>query len=189
MHGLLRPSGGGVIWPRPLSQGMVFQRPVMLRSSVAANVAYGLKLRGVPADERRRRTQEMLKRVGLTHLADRQARRLSGGEQQRIALARARALTPEVLFLDEPTASSIRPAAAKSSTSSPKLLPVARKSCSARTISVRRAAWPTKCFFWKTAALSSRRLPRNSFVSHAARQHGLSSQMRRGEPAWRPGKG
>jgi tungstate transport system ATP-binding protein len=89
MHGLLRPSGGGVIWPRPLSQGMVFQRPVMLRSSVATNVAYGLKLRGVPADERRRRTQEMLERVGLTHLTDREARWLSGGEQQRIALARA----------------------------------------------------------------------------------------------------
>jgi tungstate transport system ATP-binding protein len=105
MHGLLRPSGGGVIWPRPLSQGMVFQRPVMLRSSVAANVAYGLKLRGVLADERRCRTQEMLERVGLTHLADRQARRLSGGEQQRIALARAWTLPPEVLFLDEPTAS------------------------------------------------------------------------------------
>ncbi len=105
MHGLLRPSGGRLIWPQPMSQGMVFQRPVMLRSSVAANVAYGLKLRGVPARERRQCTLEMLSRVGLTHLAGRQARRLSGGEQQRIALARAWALKPEVLFLDEPTAS------------------------------------------------------------------------------------
>ncbi|WP_126446448.1 energy-coupling factor ABC transporter ATP-binding protein [Sulfuricystis multivorans] len=105
MHGLLRPSAGRVIWPQPRTQGMVFQRPVMLRCRVSANVGYGLKLRGVPADERRRRTQEVLERVGLAHLAQRQARRLSGGEQQRIALARAWALAPEVLFLDEPTAS------------------------------------------------------------------------------------
>lgn len=105
MHGLLRPSGGRLIWPRAMSQGMVFQRPVMLRSSVAANVAYGLKLRGVPAHQRRLCTQEMLSRVGLAHLGGRQARCLSGGEQQRIALARAWALKPEVLFLDEPTAS------------------------------------------------------------------------------------
>ncbi|MDI6748684.1 MAG: ATP-binding cassette domain-containing protein [Rhodocyclaceae bacterium] len=105
MHGLLRPSAGRVIWSRPLTQGMVFQRPVMLRSRVAANVGYGLKLRGMPADERARRVREVLERVGLAHLAQRQARRLSGGEQQRIALARAWALSPDVLFLDEPTAS------------------------------------------------------------------------------------
>lgn len=105
MHGLLRPSSGRLIWPQPMSQGMVFQRPVMLRSSVAANVAYGLKLRGVPSHQRRQCAQDMLARVGLAHLSGRQARRLSGGEQQRIALARAWALKPEVLFLDEPTAS------------------------------------------------------------------------------------
>ena len=105
MHGLLRPSAGRIDWPLPLTQAMVFQRPVMLRASVLANIEYGLSLRGVPAGVRRRKAQEALERVGLPELAQRQARKLSGGEQQRVALARAWALEPEVLFLDEPTAS------------------------------------------------------------------------------------
>jgi tungstate transport system ATP-binding protein len=105
MHGLLRPSAGRVFWPRPLTQAMVFQRPVMLRATVLANIEYGLRLRGVDADARRQRALAALTRVGLPELAPRQARRCSGGEQQRIALARAWALEPEVLFLDEPTAS------------------------------------------------------------------------------------
>jgi tungstate transport system ATP-binding protein len=105
MHGLLRPSAGEVIWPDPLTQAMVFQRPVMLRTSVRANIEYGLSLRGVPAGERQRKAQEALARVCLPELANRQARKLSGGEQQRVALARAWALDPQVLFLDEPTAS------------------------------------------------------------------------------------
>lgn len=105
MHGLLRPDTGSVIWPRPLTQAMVFQRPILLRTTVLANIEFGLKLRGVPARERRQRALSALERVGLTHLAQRQGRRLSGGEQQRIALARVWALEPQVLFLDEPTAS------------------------------------------------------------------------------------
>jgi tungstate transport system ATP-binding protein len=105
MHGLLRPSSGGIVWPQPLSQGMVFQRPVMLRATVLANIEYGLALRGHPAATRRARALAALARVGLPELAGRQAKRLSGGEQQRVALARAWALEPQVLFLDEPTAS------------------------------------------------------------------------------------
>jgi len=105
MHGLLRPSSGAVLWPQPLMQAMVFQRPVMLRTTALANIEYGLRLRGHSAAERRRRALVALERVGLPELASRQARRCSGGEQQRIALARAWALEPQVLFLDEPTAS------------------------------------------------------------------------------------
>jgi tungstate transport system ATP-binding protein len=77
----------------------------MLRRSVIGNVVYGLHVQGVGADEARRRAQAALERVGLSHLAERQARVLSGGEQQRVALARAVALEPAILFLDEPTAS------------------------------------------------------------------------------------
>ncbi len=109
-HGLLAPTGGRILWhggfrgdPRR-RQAMVFQRPVMLRRSALANVAYGLALAGVGHGERSVRARTMLERVGLLALAERPARLLSGGEQQRLALARAWVLTPEVLFLDEPTA-------------------------------------------------------------------------------------
>jgi len=105
MHGLLHPSEGARHWPEPLTQGMVFQRPVMLRTTALANVEYGLKLRGVSPHDRRQRALAALDRVGLPAIAERPARRLSGGEQQRVALARAWALEPQVLFLDEPTAS------------------------------------------------------------------------------------
>ena len=112
LHGLLPPGAGRVTWqgraaPRA---AMVFQRPVMLRRSVRANVAYPLPLAGVPSAERADRVAQALALVGLTELVDRPARRLSGGEQQRLALARAAALRPEVLFLDEPCA-SLDPAA------------------------------------------------------------------------------
>ena len=103
MHGLLAPSSGKLSWRSEGRQAMVFQRPVMLRRSALANVVYALELAGVR--DGRRLALAALEEVGLAHLADRPARVLSGGEQQRLALARAWALHPEVLFLDEPTAS------------------------------------------------------------------------------------
>lgn len=117
-HGLLQPSAGAVIWRgaanggRPRSQAMVFQRPVMLRRSALANITYGLRLAGIAPGERELRARDVLEVVGLLHVAERPARVLSGGEQQRLALARAWALNPEVLFLDEPTA-NLDPGAAR----------------------------------------------------------------------------
>ena len=117
-HGLLQPTSGTIAWrgnrnaARPRAQAMVFQRPVMLRRSALANVSYALKLAGIAARERELRAHDVLEAVGLAHLAHRPARVLSGGEQQRLALARAWALGPEVLFLDEPTA-NLDPGAAR----------------------------------------------------------------------------
>jgi tungstate transport system ATP-binding protein len=111
MHGLIAPSSGTIRWRDPdperlrRKQAMVFQRPVMLRRSALANITYALELARVPRAEREALAFEALESVGLPHLAHRPARVLSGGEQQRLALARAWALHPEVLFLDEPTAS------------------------------------------------------------------------------------
>lgn len=102
MHGLLAPSSGEVRWQGRGRQAMVFQRPVMLRRSALQNVVYALEVTG--ADSPVSQAMEALKEVGLAQFADRPARVLSGGEQQRLALARAWALHPEVLFLDEPTA-------------------------------------------------------------------------------------
>lgn len=107
-HGLIDPTTGQRRWAdgtaRAAAQAMVFQRPVMLRRSVAANLDYALALRGMVRAEREERVRQTLNHFGLSAMADRPARLLSGGEQQRLALARAWVTKPEVLFLDEPCA-------------------------------------------------------------------------------------
>jgi tungstate transport system ATP-binding protein len=115
--GLIAPSRGRVTWgsradAAPTHRAIVFQRPVMLRRSAAGNLDYALAAAGVARAQRQKRVDELLALVGLGGLGERPARRLSGGEQQRLALARALAKEPQVLFLDEPTA-SLDPAATK----------------------------------------------------------------------------
>jgi tungstate transport system ATP-binding protein len=115
--GLIEPTAGRVTFGGrehipPTRRAIVFQRPVMLRRSAAANIRYALAQSHIDSSEWTPRIAEALDLVGLADFGERPARRLSGGEQQRLALARALVREPEVLFLDEPTA-SLDPAATK----------------------------------------------------------------------------
>ncbi len=104
LNGLVKPSSGSVLRDSSMRQAMMFQRPHMLRASALANVALAQWLRGVPWNKAREQAVLALGRVGLGELAFRNARTLSTGQQQRLALARAWSLKPDALLLDEPTA-------------------------------------------------------------------------------------
>lgn len=109
-HGLVTPNEGSLKWntltPQPQQswRAFIFQKPVLLRRSVRANIGYVLSLHNVGKAKREALIQKALKLTGLSHLAERNARVLSGGEQQRLNIARAWVLQPRVILFDEPTA-------------------------------------------------------------------------------------
>ena len=109
LHGVERLSGGQVTWSAPdinsrETQAYVFQKPIMLRRSVRQNLAFPLQLLKVQKSEIEDRVIDWSRRIGLEDALDRPATRISGGEQQKLALARALIRDPQVLFLDEPCA-------------------------------------------------------------------------------------
>ena len=111
MHGLERPRQGLIVWKKndlqtvAPTQAFVFQEPILLRRSVLENLKYPLSLKRVDKDEIDKRSKSACEKIGLATAIDQDAHMLSGGEKQKLAVARALIDRPQVLFLDEPTAS------------------------------------------------------------------------------------
>ena len=105
LNGLIEPTAGTVQRPATVRQTLLFQRPYMLRTTAQRNIALGLWLRGTRWRHACGQADEALARVGLAALGQRNARTLSTGQQQRLALARAWVMASDVMLLDEPTAS------------------------------------------------------------------------------------
>ncbi|GLQ05947.1 ATP-binding cassette domain-containing protein [Sneathiella chinensis] len=108
LHGLVRPREGKVVWALPpeqtyARQSFVFQTPIVMRRTVQDNIAYPLIVRGAGKRQGRQQADEWIDRVGLAHVAHKDAGVISGGERQKLALARALITAPDVLFLDEPS--------------------------------------------------------------------------------------
>ncbi|MCR9222015.1 MAG: ATP-binding cassette domain-containing protein [Alphaproteobacteria bacterium] len=120
LNGLVAPDAGRVVWfgpdgetsPLGVRQAMLLQQPALLRRTAAANLVFAAKRAGVPRSDRRSLAARWLDKAGLSALAESPARRLSGGEQRRLALARALILAPQALILDEPGA-GLDPAATR----------------------------------------------------------------------------